>query len=193
MLAAVEAGNYFKINLVDAVTSLENYLAPPGRTNLIKGIKNSFIIDDTYNSSPASAVAALEVLKELRSIRKIVVLGDMLELGKYMEKGHREVGHKVFEIGTDLFFAVGERMEAAVKEVQDLGYPLQNIFYFENPVLAGKKLQQIIKEGDLILVKGSQGMRMEKIVEEVMADPQKAEDFLCRQSGEWRKKPFVKP
>lgn len=193
VLAAVEAGNYFKINLVDAVTSLENYLAPPGRTNLIKGIKNSFIIDDTYNSSPASAVAALEVLKELRSIRKIVVLGDMLELGKYMEKGHREVGHKVFEIGTDLFFAVGERMEAAVKEVQDLGYPLQNIFYFENPVLAGKKLQQIIKEGDLILVKGSQGMRMEKIVEEVMADPQKAEDFLCRQSGEWRKKPFVKP
>lgn len=193
VLAAIATGNYFKINLVDAVTSLENYMAPPGRTNLIKGIKNSFIIDDSYNASPASASAALEVLKELRSVRKIAVLGDMLELGKDMERGHKEVGRKVFETGIDLFFAVGERMESAVKEIQNLGYPLQNIFYFENPVLAGKKLQQIIKEGDLILIKGSQGMRMEKIVEEIMADPQEAKSFLCRQSKEWRKKPFTKP
>jgi UDP-N-acetylmuramoyl-tripeptide--D-alanyl-D-alanine ligase len=88
---------------------------------------------------------------------------------------------------------VGERMEAAVNEIKELGYPVENIFYFEDPVLAGQKLQQVIREGDLILVKGSQGMRMEKIVEEVMANPQEAERLLCRQAKNWKDKPFTKP
>lgn len=193
VLAAVAVGVSLKINLVNAATSLENYLAPLGRMNLIKGIKNSFLIDDTYNASPMSAMAALEVLREIKANRKIAVMGDMLELGKGTEKGHREVGKKVFESGATLFFAVGERMEMAVKEIQELGYPAQNIFYFENPVLAGKKLQQIMKEEDLILVKGSQGMRMEKIVEEVMANPLDSNRLLCRQSKEWKSKPFIKP
>ncbi len=192
-LAAASVGIVFKINLVDISASLENFFPPSGRMNLIPGIKNSLIIDDTYNSSPASALAALEVLRELRSERKIAVLGDMLELGEETEKSHREVARKVFEINADLFFAVGERMEFAVSEMRKLGYPQERMFYFENPELAGRKLQQEIKENDLILIKGSQGMRMEKLVEEVMAQPLRAKELLCRQTKIWQKNPFRKP
>jgi len=193
VLAALAASIHLKVNLVDALAALENYFSPSGRMNLIKGIKNSFVIDDTYNASPKSTVAAIDILGELQASRKIAVLGDMLELGKDLEKGHREVAQKLFEIKIDLFFAVGERMETAVTEIKRLGYPAENILFFENPVLAGKKLQQVISKDDLVLVKGSQGMRMEKIVEEIMAEPQKSKDILCRQSKYWLKTPFIKP
>src|SRR3989344_2488 len=193
VLAGIAAGNLFKVNILDVANSLENFCSPPGRMNLIPGIKRSSVIDDTYNASPTSTIAALEVLDELKAKRKIVVLGDMLELGSDMENGHRNVAQKVFEIKTDIFFGVGERMEFAVKELRKREYSPENIHYFENPELAGKKLQEVIREEDLILIKGSQGMRMEKIVEEIMAEPLKAKMYLCRQSKKWRKKPFIKP
>lgn len=192
-LAAIAAGIQCKVNLFDAVTSLETYIAPPGRTVLLKGIKNSLIIDDTYNASPASTAAAMEILEKLDAPRKIAVLGDMLELGKETERSHKDVARAVADAKADLFFAVGERMEMAVKELQKIGYSRDKIFYFEDPVLAGQMLQRAIKEKDLVLVKGSQGMRMEKIVEEVMAEPQDAEKLLCRQDKKWRNKPFIKP
>lgn len=193
VLAAIAVGIHFKVNLVKTVASLENYMSPPGRTNLIKGIKNSFLIDDTYNASPVSVLAALDIFNEVKARRKVVVLGDMLELGKEQEKGHRSVARRVADVKADLFFAVGERMEIAIKELQKIGYPSDKVLYFEDPVLAGKKLQQVIREKDLVLIKGSQGMRMEKIVEEVMAEPQEAEKILCRQDIKWRNKPFIKP
>jgi UDP-N-acetylmuramoyl-tripeptide--D-alanyl-D-alanine ligase len=189
-LSAVAAGIHFKINLVDIAAALENFSPLPGRMNLIPAIKKSYAIDDSYNASPTSVLAALKILEKISPKRKIVVLGDMLELGLEEEKGHREVGKKVFEIKADLFFAIGERMESAVKELRSLEYPEEKIFYFDNPEILGRKLQEEIQEGDLILIKGSQGMRMEKIVEEIMAEPQRAEELLCRQNKEWKKLPF---
>jgi len=186
-LIAITTGIYFKINLVEIAGILENFSSPPGRMNLIPGIKNSKIIDDTYNASPKSTLVALDVLDKLSKKRKIVVLGDMLELGEETEKGHKEVAEKIFRIKTDLFFAVGKRMEITVKRLMELKYPADKIFYFDDLNLLGRKLQEEIREGDVILVKGSQGMRMEKIVEEIMAEPLKAKDVLCRQNKEWLK------
>ena len=77
-------------------------------------------------------------------------------------------------------------METAFRELHTLGYPAGNLFYFESPAAAAEKLKKIIKKEDLILVKGSQGMRMEKIVEEVMLEPQNAQFLLCRQDSEWK-------
>jgi UDP-N-acetylmuramoyl-tripeptide--D-alanyl-D-alanine ligase len=151
--------------------------------NLIPGIKNSFIIDDAYNASPASAEAALDILGKIKTVRKIAVMGDMLELGKSMESGHQKIAGKIFQLNPGFVFAVGDRMKIAVKELKLLGYPADRIFHFDDPIPAGKKLQKEIKEGDLILIKGSQAMRMEKIVEEIMSNPQEAENILCRQSS----------
>jgi len=199
-LIAVSTGLEFGLNLVEASALLNNFSPPPGRLNLMKGIKNSFIIDDTYNASPTSTAAALEVQGNIsaqggsasggKSPRKIAALGDMLELGEETEKGHRNIGRKFLEIKGDVFLAVGERMKFAVEELKKHNFSEENIFSFDNPEAAGKKLQEIIKEGDLVLIKGSQGIRMEKAVEEIMAEPQKAEAILCRQSPEWKAKPF---
>lgn len=192
-LAGVCVGIALKMNLIDIASALEKFTSPCGRMNMIHGINGSSIIDDTYNSSPKAALAALDVVGRLRALRRIVVMGDMLELGQDEERGHREIARKIFEINADLFFAVGDRMQMAVSELKKLGFPPDKIFHFNSPDEAGKKIEEILEAGDLILVKGSQGMRMEKIVGKIMAEPEKARKLLCRQSSEWWKKPYKKP
>ena len=187
-LAGIAIGIGFKLNLVEIAKALEDFSLPYGRMNLIAGIKNSFIIDDAYNASPISTAAALEVFKDIKSSRKIAVLGDMLELGKNEEIGHRDTAKKFLESGGNIFFAVGKRMEMAADELKKHSFNENNLYIFSNPMDAGKKLQEIMREGDLILIKGSQVMRMEKIVEEIMAEPQNAEELLCRQDAAWKNK-----
>ena len=196
-LAAAAVGTQFGINLVEIGQALDNFTPPCGRMNLLRGIKETYIIDDTYNSSPTSAAAALDTLQELHASsenfsRKIAVLGDMLELGEGSPEKHADLGKKFLAIKGDLFFAVGERMRIAVSELEKNNFPSNSTFFFENPMEAGRKLQEVMQKGDLILVKGSQGMRMEKVVEEVMADPQNVEKLLCRQSQHWREIPWKK-
>jgi len=193
VLAAVAVGDEFGINLVEAGSALEDFSSPVGRMNLIAGIKETNIIDDTYNSSPTSAVAALESLGEIKALRKIAVLGDMLELGDETKSGHQKLADKFMEIKGDIFFAVGDRMKEAIEVLLKHNFPENHIFHFDGPEEAGRKLQEIMQTGDLILVKGSQGMRMEKIVEEVMANPLEAKVLLCRQTSGWRKTLFNKP
>ena len=192
-LTAVSVGIIFKMNLVDIAQALEPLRAPLGRLNLIPGIKGSYIIDDTYNASPVSTIAALGVLGQLKAKRKIAILGDMLELGNQTESGHVEVGKKIFSEKINAFVAVGKRMNYAVSQLIALGFPKSSILQFNNPISAAEQISQIIKEGDFILVKGSQGMRMEKIVEKLIAEPSQAKKLLCRQNREWKKKPFVQP
>jgi UDP-N-acetylmuramoyl-tripeptide--D-alanyl-D-alanine ligase len=190
VLSAVVAGIHFGLNLVEIGMTLQNFYPPAGRMNLLRGIKKTSIIDDTYNSSPASNAAALATLGEIKAKRKIAVLGDMLELGSETESSHRALAKKFLEIKGDIFLAVGQRMRAAAEELKKNNFSQKNIFIFDNPAEAGRKLQEVMREGDLILVKGSQGMRMEKVVEEVMAEPQKAGELLCRQNKEWKERPF---
>ena len=192
-LAAVSVGTVFKMNLVEIAQALEPLCAPIGRLNLIEGIKGSYIIDDTYNASPISTLAALSVLGQLQAKRKIAVLGDMLELGDQTELGHRQLGKKIFSERINVFIAVGRRMHYAVEQLIALGFPRTNILQFDDPHSAAEQISQIVRAGDFILVKGSQGMRMEKIVEKIIADPSQAEKILCRQNKEWKKIPFMKP
>jgi len=192
-LIGAAVGIEFGLNLVEISEFLSGFSSPCGRCKLIEGIKNTNIIDDTYNSSPSSALAALEILQNIKAARKIVVMGDMLELGDETEMSHRGIGRKIFEIKADLFFALGKRMKFATEELERHGFPKESIFYFEDHESLGKKLQEKIREGDLILIKGSQGMRMEKAVEEIMADPMEAENILCRQNPEWKAKSFQMP
>jgi|WetSurMetagenome_2_1015567.scaffolds.fasta_scaffold32888_2 UDP-N-acetylmuramoyl-tripeptide--D-alanyl-D-alanine ligase len=191
-LAGICVGIELGINLVEIGAALENFCLPFGRMNLVRGLRGGLIIDDTYNSSPVSAGAALEVLGEIESGRKIAVLGDMLELGANTEAGHRSVAIKFLESHGDIFFAVGDRMKFAADELEKHNIDSDRLFIFEDPISAGKRLKEIIDEDDLILVKGSQGMRMEKVVEEVMAEPNKSGFYLCRQSRTWKEKEWGK-
>ncbi len=187
-LAAAAVGDAVGRSLPDIVGALKSYEPPPGRMHLIEGVKNSLIIDDTYNSSPAAVVAALDtlVLAAPRG-RKIAVLGDMLELGRHSVEEHRKIGAHVAKT-SDLLVTIGFRARDIVAGALDGGFSEQNILQFENAERAGEELEELVVPGDCILVKGSQSMRMERTVLELMAYPERAEQLLVRQDAEWRKR-----
>jgi len=193
VLAALTVGIALKLNLVEMAHTLKSYVPPEGRMRRLVGINHTTIIDDTYNASPKAMRCAIDTLKDLTERRSIAVLGDMLELGENEKEEHENIAESIFEKKIDLFFAVGERMETAYHVLREKGFPQDKLFYFEDPTLAGQKVQQILRTGDIVLVKGSQGMRMEKVVEKFLAATENAGDLLCRQSKSWKAKPFVKP
>jgi UDP-N-acetylmuramoyl-tripeptide--D-alanyl-D-alanine ligase len=174
ILAAVIVGSHFGINLVEICEALENIKLPPHRMNLLPGIKNTIIIDDSYNASPIAVRAALDTLRDFakaknslggRKPRKIAVLGDMRELGKYEIEAHRAIGNFAAE-RADILITVG----AAAKFIADSAANQMkpgSIFSFNTSDEAKMKVQEIIREGDIVLVKGSHSMQMEKIVEEI--------------------------
>lgn len=188
VLAAIGAGLRFKMDLNNISEALRSYVPPTGRMKIIKGIKKSWIIDDTYNASPSATFEALNVLKEIKlpeNARKIAVLGDMLELGQFTERAHRKIGSQAAQI-VDLLFTVGLRAKFIAEEAQKNGLSAKKIFIFNTADEAKLAVQEKIKKGDLILIKGSQGMRMEKITKEIMAEPERARELLVRQGKEWK-------
>lgn len=190
-LAAAAVALYFDFNLVEIAQALQDFNLPPGRMNPLPGVKHTFIIDDTYNSSPEAALLALDVLKQVKvdeGAEKYAVLGDMLEIGSYTEEGHRLVGERVAKNKINHLIAVGERARDFIHGAKEAGLEDEYIFYFDKPEEAGRFLQNRIKAGDVLLVKGSQGARMEKIVLELMAEPERAAELIVRQGKEWKDK-----
>lgn len=132
------------------------------RIEAVPGPRGSTIIDDTYNSSPDSALAALNLLSELDG-RRIAVLGDMLELGDAEHQSHRLVGRRTADVA-DLLVAVGPRALIIAEEAQMVGMPAKAVMWVEEATDAIPILEEVIAEGDMVLVKGSYGMRMDRIV-----------------------------
>lgn len=187
-LAALAFVSALKFNMLSAINALKNYDVPPGRMRLLKGKKDSLIIDDTYNSSPMACDAALKTLRQVKSEgRKIAILGDMLELGKHTTEAHKNIG-KVSKENADILVVVGPRAKAIKDGAIENGMNDQNIFEFLNSREAGEFIKTFINKGDLVLVKGSQGMRMERIVETILLDQNNKRKLLVRQDDEWLKK-----
>ncbi|MBD3282090.1 MAG: hypothetical protein GF387_00540 [Candidatus Portnoybacteria bacterium] len=176
-LAAATVGTAFNMNLVEIVEALKNFQPLPGRMRIMPGIKNSFIIDDTYNAALLSMEAAIQSLKIFKERRKIAILGDMLEIGEYAPEAHKIIGRKAAETA-DLIFTVGTRSKFIAESAAKHNFPKENIFQFDTSEQAKKEVQKRIQQDDIILVKGSRGIKMEKIVEEIMAEPEKAKDIL---------------
>ncbi|MFA7216831.1 MAG: UDP-N-acetylmuramoyl-tripeptide--D-alanyl-D-alanine ligase [Candidatus Paceibacterota bacterium] len=187
-LLACGVGIFLGIPFLKSVSLLSKYKVLPGRMKIISGIKNTTIIDDSYNSSPVAMNESLNTFSRLDiSGKKIVVIGDMLELGKYSGEEHKKLAHKIKDIA-DVVIFVGIRTRLTGEELLNLEYPKENIFYFDDSENAGKFLQNYIQKGDCILVKGSQAMRMEKTVEEIMRHPEDKKTLLVRQEQEWRRR-----
>jgi len=190
-LVAAAVGATMEMNLVEISKAMREFDSPNGRMNLIDGIKHTLIIDDTYNSSPISVMSALDIVSKIpiaKGARRFAVLGDMLELGKYSEEGHREVGRYAAKSGANKLITVGERSRDIARSAEEAGMARDNIFEYTDVAEAGRFIQQRIEQGDLILVKGSQGLRLEKIVKEIMAEPLRAKELLVRQEEEWEDK-----
>ena len=168
-LAAASVGVVKGINLVETSQSLRNYESLQGKMKLIKGIKDSSIIDDSESATLFSMLEALDVFGRVKiEGRKIAVLGDVLGIGEYTIEAHESIGEKVAKVA-NLLFTVGARARFIAEGSKNKGMLEQNIFQFDRTEEAKKVLQNEIKKGDLILVDGSQEMKMGEIVKEIKA------------------------
>lgn len=186
--AAVSTSILFNVNLLDISQAFSEFQPPKGRKCILQGIRQSLLIDDTYNAAPLAMEEALSVLKSVPAKRKIAVLGDMLELGSKTLEAHERAGQAVRE-SADLLFTLGIRGKIIAESAAKAGLPRKKIFSFTNVHELGMQLAQKVQKGDVILVKGSQGVRLERVVKMLLADTSQAGELLVRQEQEWLRRP----
>lgn len=170
----------------EAFTGLEAYVPPPGRGRLLEGIKDSVIIDDSYNASPAAVAESIESLQFLSAPSKIVVIGDMLELGRYSKEEHERIGRLCAKHATCLV-TVGARAKAAAQAARAAGLSEEATLSYDSAYDAREGIQDLVKGGEVILVKGSQSIRLERIVEVLLKDEADTVK-LVRQDREWKRR-----
>jgi len=166
-LAAAAVGRHFHIPAEEIRSALEEFSPPEKRANLVTCSRRYRVLDDTYNASPASVASALSTLAKMRAERKIAVLGDMLELGLFAHEAHEQVGRQAARSGVELLIAVGEYAEVVAEAARESG--LVSVETVETSEQAAELLKSIVKAGDLVLVKGSRAMRMEKVVDSLVS------------------------
>ena len=182
LAAACAAACALEIPLSEALAALDTYEPPPGRGRLLQGKNDSVIIDDSYNASPVAVEEALSTLKTFpHAKRRIAVLGDMLELGRYSVMEHERIAALAND-SADMIVAVGIRARAFVA-----AHTRAEVMLFDNARAAALALPTLVRAGDVILVKGSQSIRTERIVEALLADPADA-SRLVRQEKEWKRR-----
>jgi UDP-N-acetylmuramoyl-tripeptide--D-alanyl-D-alanine ligase len=168
-LVALAIGLYLNLNLIEIKKYLQEIPSVSGRMEILPGIKETIIINDAYNSSPESALSALRTMEEIKLSRgrKIAVLGDMLELGAYSEEGHRAVGKRVAEVGIDLLITIGPKSLLLSKSALSAGLPEENIFEFDQVEESLEFIKDKVRPGDLVLIKASRGIKLDKIIQEL--------------------------
>jgi UDP-N-acetylmuramoyl-tripeptide--D-alanyl-D-alanine ligase len=182
LLIAKELNVSFEI----AAAALRDADKPKGRMRLLQGMNNTIIIDDTYNASPKATEHGIKALESIEVTgRKILVLGDMLELGEHTRDEHYKIGKLAAKVAHKLI-TVGIRARVIAEGALDEKMLDENILQCDSSILAGKELVAMLKEGDAVYIKGSQGMRMEKAVSMILASTHDPANTLVRQEKEWR-------
>lgn len=187
-LSALSVARILAIPLEVACASLRDADKPRGRMRLLSGMNGSVIIDDSYNASPKATEHGLKTLQELEITgRKIAVLGDMMELGVHTKDEHHKIGILVAKCAHRLY-SVGIRSRVTTDGALDGGMLDENIMECDSSLEAGKELVKIIQEGDVIYIKGSQSMRMERAITMILASTHDPKKVLVRQEKEWEKR-----
>jgi UDP-N-acetylmuramoyl-tripeptide--D-alanyl-D-alanine ligase len=187
-LAAAAVGFSYGFNGIEVSDALHSFQIPPGRMNLIAGIQNTLIIDDSYNSSPEAASESIMTVLDLPQDQynhSWAILGDMRELGKESQSAHKQIGILCAEKKIDYLVTVGEEAGYISKSAREAGMKVKHIHHFTDSMAAAEFLVNNISDRDLILIKGSQAVRMEKIVKKLMQNPNQASELLVRQGIEW--------
>ncbi len=170
ILAGLTVAALYGIRPSELTKAVKDLAAPPMRGRRL--VHNEVVIlDDCYNSNPDAARAMLDVLRDMPAKRRIAVLGEMLELGRWSEPLHRDVGNYVAASGIDVL--VGIRGEAChlVDAARQSGLAVNAAFFFPDAPAAGEHLRRIARPGDVILFKGSRGTHVEHALERFVARP----------------------
>lgn len=163
-LAAIAVGLENNIDMQDIIKGISNFSLTKRRMEIIKNNRNITIINDCYNASYESIKAALEYISSIKSNRKIAVLGDVLELGEFSEEMHQKIGEEVINNKIDILITVGKEARTIADTVINRNTKIQ-VHAFNNNVEAINLLKEQMKEEDVMLVKASNGMHFEEIVE----------------------------
>lgn len=149
---AVAAGLSLNVPMTQAAKALSEVKPNPRRMNAVK-LGGVYVIDDTYNASPVSMTAALDVMDQIRAERKIAILADMLELGEMEKEGHLEVGRRIAASSLDVLFAIGPRAKAYAACAAENSRI--RVFYAEDLAELEPVIQRMLLTGDAVLIKGS--------------------------------------
>jgi UDP-N-acetylmuramoyl-tripeptide--D-alanyl-D-alanine ligase len=187
-LPALYIGTLFNTNLHDGIQAIEMSPKPKGRMRLLRGVKKTTIIDDTYNASPKAVEHALRTLASLHTNgKKVAVLGDMAELGTESGSEHFRIGEVAAE-SAHVLVTIGQRSREIAEGALSKGMLDSQIFQYESSREAGVFVETLLEPEDIILVKGSQSVRAEKVVEEILAEADRMNELLVRQDSEWKKR-----
>lgn len=168
-LAAVAVGRYFGMDDAAIAAGLERMRPTGMRIEKLRGASGLTVLNDAYNASPASTKASLELLAELTGYgRKIVVLGDMLELGEREQSYHREVGSLLAPSRFDYIFAYGP-LSRHTAEAAEASFPPERVKWFDDKERLVREIASVAGKADIVLVKGSRGMKLEEVVRELLA------------------------
>ncbi len=167
--AVAVACEYLKLNLVAIFDSIARHYQPmDGRSVILKGIKNTQLIDESYNSSPLALETALKTMQLVAHTRRVAVIGDMLELGPFSIEAHEKAGLLAAQC-LDVLITVGSRAKLMAQKAIEKGMYEAAVHSFDTAQEAGLKLQEIMKAGDIVLVKGSHSIGLDRVIEEVKA------------------------
>ncbi len=196
ILAAITTTMALGIDGHTAALLLERFTPLPGRSRLLPGIAESLLLDDTHNAPPAAVEAALQTLRDLKAQHPgsftIAVLGDMLRLGAYEAEAHQQIGSAVAQ-SADFLVTLGQRAETMAAAARNAGMPAQAIAITYSAEDAAQMVQRQLEQAApsapakaIILVKGSEEMRMERVTERLLAEPEQAAQVLDRQTLAWK-------
>lgn len=187
ILPTIALGLIEDMNLVDISKHLPSPPPVPGRMYVLEGLKDSLLIDDSYNAAPAAVFASLDAITHftVEGVRKIAVLGDMKELGEQSQDIHYQVGiYAGYRV--DILIGVGEEALDMIQGFQSVSQG--HTYHFDTSEEAADCIEEMITSQDIVLVKGSQAMRMERVSCQLLANKRYRSSVLPRQKDEWLEK-----
>ncbi len=167
ILSGIVVADILDINVIDVIKDIHNFQSSKGRMRLLKSNENILIIDDTYNASPKSMRSAIKTLKEIPGKKKVVVLGDMRELGSISNEEHIKIANQLN--GINVVFLVGDEMELLYDKLKKDDLIVR---HYKLSTDAIDSVANYINNNniDVVLIKGSRGIHMEYIVKELVSD-----------------------
>lgn len=167
LLAAAALGISVDMPLFTIRKGLEKVYPADHRLQVVDGINGSTILDDTYNAQPAAVEEALDTLNYVQARKRIVVLGEMKELGQYTEELHREIARKIFKDKADIVILGKGDTKYIADELKKLGFKSNRLFCdFTNPQMVDQ-LTKVLSKGDVALIKGANSLKLYEVVRKV--------------------------
>lgn len=167
-LAAICVGIKYGIDLDSIIKGISEFNLTKRRMEILKNSKGVTIINDSYNASYESMKAALEYLSNTKANKKIAVLGDILELGEFSKQMHENVGEEVAKNNIDILITVGKEAKNIANKAIELGMNEQKVYQYDNNEEVINKIKQIEENDDIVLIKASNGMHFDEIVDGII-------------------------